>query len=179
MVADLIQFPCRQPRVGDDGPGVEPAHREQQSCQRDAVFADNHHPVARSHSKRGKDGGDLGDMPVQIAIAPGRPVLDQRDPVRGFGSLPGRYFMDAIGRPTAISSRSIASRSSVTTDLRQTIARSRNAGCPPDLTFFFRTRQDKFPLSASQGPKGQPACLILVWSLLKAVVYNVPSGRYY
>ena len=32
---------------------------------------------------------------IQITVAPGRPVLDQRDPVGGFGNLPCRYFMDA------------------------------------------------------------------------------------
>ena len=32
---------------------------------------------------------------IQIAVAPGCPVLDQRDPVGGFGNLPCRDVMDA------------------------------------------------------------------------------------
>ena len=75
---------------------AQPACREQQSCQRDTVFADDHHPVARSHSKRGKDSGDLADVPIQITIAPGGAVLDQRDLIRSFGNLAGRYLMDAV-----------------------------------------------------------------------------------
>ena len=95
MVADLVQFACGQSRVGNDRPGVEPACRQQQGGERDTVFADNDHPVARSDSKRGEDGSDLSNALLQIAVAPGCPVLDQRDPVGGFGNLPCRYFMDA------------------------------------------------------------------------------------
>ena len=95
MVADLVQFACGQSRVGNDRPGVEPACRQQQGGERNTVFADNDHPVARSDSKRGEDGSDLANALIQISVAPGCPVFDQRDPVGGFGNLPCRYVMDA------------------------------------------------------------------------------------
>ena len=95
MVADLVQFACGQSRVGDDRPGVEPARRQQQGGERNTVFADNDHPVARPDPQRREDGGDLADTLIQIAVAPGRPVFDQRDPVGGFGNLACHNFVDA------------------------------------------------------------------------------------
>ena len=95
MVADLVQFACGQSRVGGDRPGVEPARRQQQGGERNTVFADNDHPVSRPDPQRREDGGDLADTLIQIAVAPGSPVFDQRDPVARLSNLSCRYFMDA------------------------------------------------------------------------------------
>ena len=45
MVADQVELARRQPRIGDDRPGIDPARRQQQRRERDAVFADDHDPV--------------------------------------------------------------------------------------------------------------------------------------
>src|SRR5438034_8914096 len=95
MLADLVQLACGQSRVGDDRPGVEPARPQQQGGERNTIFADDDGPVARADSQRGKDGRDLWRALLQIPVAPACPVLDQRYPVGGFGSLSCRYLMDA------------------------------------------------------------------------------------
>jgi hypothetical protein len=72
----------------------KPARRQQQRGECNAVFADNDHPVAGPDPQRGQDGCDLGNALLQIAVAPGFPVFDQRNPVGGFGNVYCRNFVD-------------------------------------------------------------------------------------
>jgi hypothetical protein len=95
MVANLVQFASGQSRVGDDGPGVEPARREQQGGKCNTVLADDDHPVARPDPQRREDGGGLANTLLRLAIAPGITVLDQRDSVGSLGNLSCHYVMDA------------------------------------------------------------------------------------
>src|ERR1700756_3909270 len=78
VIADLIELARRQSRVADDRPGIEPAPRPQQSRKRNAVFADDHHPVARPDAKGRELLSELADISFELAIGPPRAVLDER-----------------------------------------------------------------------------------------------------
>ena len=116
MIADLVELAWRQPRIGDDCPGVDPARRQKQRSQRDAVFTDDDHPVARPDAERSEIGGNLGDVPIQFAI--------QEAPSSTSATWSGVSATQRAvtswmrrGSPAAISSMSIACDQSTTANL--------------------------------------------------------------
>ena len=105
VIADLIELTRRQPRIDDDRPGVVSAGGEQQTRQRDAVFAHDHHAVAGPYAQRGKRVRSLPHRAIEFAIAQGRTVLDQRKSIRRFDHMPIDHLMDTIGQSNTLTER--------------------------------------------------------------------------
>jgi hypothetical protein len=78
MVADLIEFARRQPRVDHNRPGIDLAGGKHQGCQRQAVFADDHHAVARTHTQIPQCRSQVRNNRRQHAVAPGRCLINER-----------------------------------------------------------------------------------------------------
>jgi hypothetical protein len=77
-----------QARIGHDRLGIEPACSKQQPRQGNAVLADDHHAIASPYPKRGELAGNVAHMTVEVALAPRRAVLCERDVIGSFGNMP-------------------------------------------------------------------------------------------
>jgi hypothetical protein len=177
VIADLVQLARRQSRIGDDRPCVDPARSQQQGGKRDAVFADNHHPVARPDAERLERRAAISvTCAIQFAIAPGGAVLDSATMIGGFGNMPPSLHGCGAASPRRISAISIASDSFATTTSQQRAGFSAPDAVATQLTFFFRTRQSIFSRQRSFGPRGNRCPQTAI--LLENSVYNrIPTGR--
>ena len=115
VIPDLIEFARRQPRVDDDRPGVEPARGEQQTGQRDAVLADDHHAVAGADAERAQRIRGAAHRAIELAIgqAPRRRRSAPRDPALRRHAGPSPRGCGSAGRRE---SRSLQSASSNVTN---------------------------------------------------------------
>ena len=143
VIADLIQFARRQSRIGDDRPRIDPARRQQQRRKRDAVFADDDHPVARPDAERLETSGDICDRtdPVRDSSRRHRPRSARcgREIRQHAGQSP-----DACGAEAQRQSRRYRSLPTLSPPLTSRHPSSRLFARPyrlSQLTFFFRTRQ--------------------------------------
>ena len=74
---------------------IDPARRQQQRRQRDAVFTDEHDPVPGPDAKRGEALRSLTDVSIKVAVCPFCAILDHCNAVRRVDNVPFRYFMEA------------------------------------------------------------------------------------
>ena len=96
MISDLIELARRQPRIGDDRPGVEPARGEHEAGKRDRVLTDDHHAVAGANTEHPQRVRHIVHRAIELAIGQGRVVVDQRCPVRRRGYMRVHHFMNTV-----------------------------------------------------------------------------------
>ena len=89
MVADLVQFALRQPRIDHHRPGVEGRGGEHEGRERQAVLAHDHDAIARPRAVVPERVCRAVDDPGQIAVGPHLAVADQ-------GGLAGRAFSPGL-----------------------------------------------------------------------------------
>src|SRR5579862_8696781 len=86
MFLYLLDLACRQPRVDYDWPGIEPCGCEENRYKGPAIFADDHHPVTRTHPQRSEPCLGVRHNGGQLRVGPTARRLDQgwmvRRPVR-------------------------------------------------------------------------------------------------
>ena len=95
VVPDLIQLARRQPRVGNDRPGVETEHGDQETGQRDAILADDHHTVASADTQRAQRVCGAVHRAIKLPVCQRRAVVDQRHAIRRCRDVPIHHLVDA------------------------------------------------------------------------------------
>ena len=98
VIADLIEFARREPRVGDGRPGVETARREQQTGKRNAIFAHDHHAVAGADAEREQRIRGPTHRAVEFAIGHGRAIVGQRRAIRRRRGMTVHDLVNTVGQ---------------------------------------------------------------------------------
>jgi hypothetical protein len=68
VIPDLIELAWRQPRIGNDRPGIEAACGQQETGEGNRVLADQHHAIAGADAERAKRIHRGANRPIELAI---------------------------------------------------------------------------------------------------------------
>ena len=96
VIPDLIELARRQPRVGNNRPGIEAACGQQETGERNRVLADQHHAIAGADAERAQRIHRAINRPIELAIGQASLVIDQRCPVGCGRNIRVHHLMDAV-----------------------------------------------------------------------------------
>ena len=96
VIPDLIEFARRQPRIGNNRPGIEAACGEQETGERNRILADEHQAIASADAERPQRFHGAANRPIEFAIGQPGLVVDQRRPIGRGGNMRVHHLVDAV-----------------------------------------------------------------------------------